>query len=451
MSNINKINSITTENIDKDESKTKATREPRSDGYILDLCKNGLTCFPESYLDNRRLAYLYLDDNDIEILPNDIFTCLPYLIWLDIRNNKITEIPTSIKFHQSLETFLMQNNNIKRLPLELGTVVSIKNLQILPNDIEYPPLHVVSKGTKEVMDFLQNEYKMVDPEYSKYLLKLEMMQMIDQELNKPMPKSKPSTADLLTNELSNLRLCPPFDSGNKSEYLKRLKEVSFDVCPPLEVKKYVNPYKEIKKSLNSKRNDSDVHKGVVENSRLNLPLKKTPFVGRVNASGRFGKLNMLLKRLLDSLREAKYKDKHRFIDGLLELKRNIINRQKFKQEYRYRSHLSYSKYQDVQTEKPFGTYKEFSKMICRGELNMFKNYPNRKQKKLRRMFKPKIDVNAEISGLIKSLDRINLKDAELGAGRDPSEKKKKLAEEMAKISEIQKALKKLQFVNSKNV
>lgn len=117
--------------------------------------------------------------------------------------------------------------------------------------------------------------------------------------------------------------------------------------------------------------------------------------------------------------------------------RNIINRQKFKQEYRYRSHLSYSKYQDVQTEKPFGTYKEFSKMICRGELNMFKNYPNRKQKKLRRIFKPKIDVNAEISGLIKSLDRINLKDAELGAGRDPSEKKKKLAEEMAKVRRIE--------------
>lgn len=38
------------------ESKTKIIREPKTDGYFLDLCKNGLTVFPDSYLDNYRLG-----------------------------------------------------------------------------------------------------------------------------------------------------------------------------------------------------------------------------------------------------------------------------------------------------------------------------------------------------------------------------------------------------------
>lgn len=252
-----------------------------------------------------------MEDNDIEALPDDMFHCLPNLRWLDIRNNRITEIPTSIKYHDSLETLLMQNNKIKSLPVELGTVATIKNLQILPNPIDYPALEVVNKGTQAVMDYLQNDYKSKDPAYSKYLLKQEMMKMIDRELQKPAPKIKPTTADLLNKELSNLKLNAPFNPGTSSEYQKRLKEVSFDVCSPLEVNKYVNPFTQRKKDL----------QGLVENRRLNLPLKKLPFVGKVDGCKKFSKINAILKKLLDSLKEAKHKDKYNIIERILELRR----------------------------------------------------------------------------------------------------------------------------------
>lgn len=58
--------------------------------------------------------------NKIEEIPDNLFLNLKKLVWLDLRNNKLKTIPQTIANHASLETLLLRDNNIEKLPLELG-------------------------------------------------------------------------------------------------------------------------------------------------------------------------------------------------------------------------------------------------------------------------------------------------------------------------------------------
>jgi len=66
------------------------------------------------------MKYLYLDNNSIRILPDDLFTGCYNLMWLDLRCNRIRRIPDSIKGHPNLQVLLLGKNDVKRLPLTLG-------------------------------------------------------------------------------------------------------------------------------------------------------------------------------------------------------------------------------------------------------------------------------------------------------------------------------------------
>lgn len=63
---------------------------------------------------------LYLDSNRLTELPPEIFSKLPHLQYLDVRNNRLKSIPLTIREHQQLQTLLLQGNEIEKLPLELG-------------------------------------------------------------------------------------------------------------------------------------------------------------------------------------------------------------------------------------------------------------------------------------------------------------------------------------------
>ena len=69
---------------------------------VLDLNRNGIQQIPQGLdvLDLSHLKYLYLEGNTICLVPGDFFTCLHSLEWLDLRNNKVQEIPRNISRHQ---------------------------------------------------------------------------------------------------------------------------------------------------------------------------------------------------------------------------------------------------------------------------------------------------------------------------------------------------------------
>lgn len=76
-------------------------------------------------------------------------------MWLDLRDNQLTEIPSSIQEHPRLTHLLLQNNKITTLPNELGTVHNLKVLQIGGNPLIYPPKEVVKNGVEKILTFLR--------------------------------------------------------------------------------------------------------------------------------------------------------------------------------------------------------------------------------------------------------------------------------------------------------
>lgn len=87
---------------------------------IEDLAKKNLFQVPKEVLTLKNLKMVYLEGNFLREIPFEIFTNLPQLTWLDVRNNQLKSIPKSIMNHPHLETLLLQDNLIEELPTELG-------------------------------------------------------------------------------------------------------------------------------------------------------------------------------------------------------------------------------------------------------------------------------------------------------------------------------------------
>lgn len=66
------------------------------------------------------VQYLYLDNNSIRTLPDELFLGCANLMWLDLRCNRIRRLPDGIKGHKNLQVLLLGKNDINRLPLILG-------------------------------------------------------------------------------------------------------------------------------------------------------------------------------------------------------------------------------------------------------------------------------------------------------------------------------------------
>ncbi|XP_017770295.1 PREDICTED: leucine-rich repeat-containing protein 27-like [Nicrophorus vespilloides] len=118
---------------------------------------------PSKVLQMENLKMLYLDGNMITNLPEDFFHKLPKLYWLDLRGNQLQSIPSGVANHASLENVLLQNNKIEMLPNELGLVPNLKVLQLSGNPLIYPPQSVVEMGVDDVCIFLKQEYYKENP------------------------------------------------------------------------------------------------------------------------------------------------------------------------------------------------------------------------------------------------------------------------------------------------
>lgn len=57
----------------------------------------------------RCFKHLYLEGNEISIVPGTLFSGLPNLVWLDLRNNQLAELPPEIGQHRYALMFLCEN------------------------------------------------------------------------------------------------------------------------------------------------------------------------------------------------------------------------------------------------------------------------------------------------------------------------------------------------------
>lgn len=129
----------------------------------LDLSKKKLQCLSEDlYRDNPCIKNIHFEGNALSSLPENLFLYLPHLVWLDLRNNEITSLPSTIGRHRQLQYLLLEGNPIKQLPIELGNLSTLKALNLRHCPLEFPPEDVIHKGLASILSFLRN-FKKEDP------------------------------------------------------------------------------------------------------------------------------------------------------------------------------------------------------------------------------------------------------------------------------------------------
>lgn len=60
--------------------------------------------------------------------------------------------------HENLRYLLVENNKLTRLPCEIGNLVNLTALNLDNNPLEYPPLEVVGKGLKAILEYMRDDY-----------------------------------------------------------------------------------------------------------------------------------------------------------------------------------------------------------------------------------------------------------------------------------------------------
>ncbi|XP_072533122.1 leucine-rich repeat-containing protein 27-like isoform X1 [Salminus brasiliensis] len=123
--------------------------------HTLHLSRQSLEDLPDHALKCTELKHLYLEGNKISHLPENVFSSLPNLVWLDLRHNQLTRLPTGIGQHRCLKTLLLEGNPITELPVELGNVITLRALSLRNCPISFPPQDVLQQGLSHIMQFLR--------------------------------------------------------------------------------------------------------------------------------------------------------------------------------------------------------------------------------------------------------------------------------------------------------
>ncbi|KRG01168.1 uncharacterized protein Dmoj_GI24424, isoform D [Drosophila mojavensis] len=144
----------------------------------LDLMKNDLVALPEDMGLLRKLQFLYVQHNDIKELPNfegnemlselhasnnyidhvpkELCENLPHLKILDLRDNKITQLPDEVCLLRNLNRLDITNNSISVLPVTLSTLAHLISLQVDGNPIKTIRRDILQCGTARILKTLHD-------------------------------------------------------------------------------------------------------------------------------------------------------------------------------------------------------------------------------------------------------------------------------------------------------
>ncbi len=93
-----------------------------------------LDSFPTAALPN--LETLNLRTNRITAIPKDVHTKFPKLSILNLSNNSISDVPTSLTLLPELKTLSLHGNKISQLPMEMKQCQSLQQLDLKKNAIK---------------------------------------------------------------------------------------------------------------------------------------------------------------------------------------------------------------------------------------------------------------------------------------------------------------------------
>lgn len=391
---------------------------------ILDFSSKGLTNITTIY--NSHLNVIYLQNNEVKSLPDDFFVILPNLMYLDLRNNKLTDLPPSIKNHQCLTHLLLQDNKLTSLPNELSTVISLKVLQLSGNPLMYPPREIINAGISSVKSFLHEKYmenlvgSRSDVSEDAVSFNEIYRDNFNQEAvsyNSVIDGDKIRKKDTMTVKFNDKET----DTESENEYYSKNK----GKCPKLAKSRLINPpYYQSSKYLKPLSTDTKA----VQDAKIK-------------------------QSYLKELALKKHKDLLARRDKILQGRKNLEILKDWRKKYRLNQFNTDGSYKMDPKNCPYGTHAEYMSFLTRDDI--VKDLPNKYKKKLIRKSKPSVarksnnDVHLalKIKQLFENLEAIDLNRKDM----TPRTEQKMLMNEIQKITAIKEKLLELSTTNTRSV
>ena len=140
---------------DLDVSSNKLTALPDEFGRLTALsileCRNNQIAKFTTFNEPAHIKQLFLGNNQITELDEDVFSKLPALVALDLRDNRLQSLSEKICNVTSLERIDLSNNLLMALPYEMGNM-SLKTLSLDGN-----PLRSIDPFTVKVTQYLRGQ------------------------------------------------------------------------------------------------------------------------------------------------------------------------------------------------------------------------------------------------------------------------------------------------------
>ncbi|KAF9408307.1 hypothetical protein HW555_011976 [Spodoptera exigua] len=396
--------------------------EALNEDTTCDLSSQGLQEVPE--LTSPYLSALYLQNNALTTLPSDIFITLKHLKYLDLRDNQLTDIPTSIKLHCNLSHLLLQNNKLTTLPNELGTVPNLKVLQLGGNPLMYPPREIINAGVSTVKKFLNEQY-------------IDEMFVNDE-----------SRSDITGDVVSSNGLYPEHYSQDGRSYNSVLDEAKLKKAMHVRVNE-----------RDSDDSDEELYAKVkgkcpkLAKSRTKMPTyyQSSKYVKPPRSDGKTLFEAKIKESYMKDLALKKHKELLESMDKILQGRKNLELLKNWRSDYRMGKYTKKGSYKIDSNNYPYDTNPDYMTILNRDDLE--KDLPDKYRKRLVRRCKPTVprksnnDVHLalKIKQLFDNLESIELNRKDM----TPRTEQKMLMNEIQKISEIRQKLMELSTTNSK--
>ena len=131
------------------------------------LSSNQLDVIPDELLKFSNLRTLILSFNTIKSISNWAQTSLPSLEALDLSQNRLADFgdfPRNCRISSpSLTTLILQNNEIRYIPPELGLLSTLKQIDFRGNPQKAIRTNILEKPCSEILSFLKRR---LGPEYT---------------------------------------------------------------------------------------------------------------------------------------------------------------------------------------------------------------------------------------------------------------------------------------------
>uniref|UniRef100_A0A7M4ET22 Uncharacterized protein n=1 Tax=Crocodylus porosus TaxID=8502 RepID=A0A7M4ET22_CROPO len=120
----------------------------------LDLNQNQIRVIPEGIFSCLlKLKHLRLNNNRLRDLPKDLAACQGSLQYLNLSNNLFQDIPQAVLDLASLQDFYIQNNMLHQLPVGLFTGRPLKMFKANGNPLREPPSEVCAGGIRQILSY----------------------------------------------------------------------------------------------------------------------------------------------------------------------------------------------------------------------------------------------------------------------------------------------------------